>query len=76
MAGGLWTILSFLIAYKMFGLRKKKSWSNNTKTINRALNPIYKNNQKLTNQNKVRNTKVNSNISNLRTIKYFTIENY
>ena len=25
MAGGLWTILSFLIAYKMFGLRKKKS---------------------------------------------------
>ena len=68
----------FLSAYKIFGLRKNHEQSNNTKTINKALNAIYKNKQKLTNQNlnDIRNTKVNSKISNARAIKYFTKGNY
>ena len=37
MAVGLWTILSFLIAYKMFGLRKKFLFSNFVKVL-----PPYK----------------------------------
>lgn len=44
------------------------------KTINKTLNPICKNTQKLTNTKKQNliNTKVNSKISNSRTIKDFT----